>query len=84
MSVVIELDEKLVAEIDKVAKGFNKNRLEYINEILQKSLQVKQTKSDYTKAEIHRMYSDAYGKNPVQSNEFEIEEEQLTEVWKDS
>ncbi len=29
------------------------------------------------------MYAEAYGKFPVQPDEFEIEEEQMIEVWKD-
>ena len=83
MQVVIELDEKLVAEIDAIAKDFNKNRLQYINDSLQKSIQQDSRKTKYSEAEVRRMYQNAYGKHPVQPDEFEIEEEQLVEVWND-
>ncbi|CAN5715390.1 hypothetical protein BH18ACI1_BH18ACI1_15000 [soil metagenome] len=81
MSVTIELDEKLVAEIDAVAKDLSKNRLQYINDSLQKVLH--QDKRKYSEEEVSKMYREAYGKFPVQPDEFEIEEEQMIEVWKD-
>jgi metal-responsive CopG/Arc/MetJ family transcriptional regulator len=83
MSVVIELDENLVAEIDAVANNSNKNRLQYINETLRKALREDSEKRKYTSEEVREMYRKAYGENPVQPDEFEIEEEQLIEVWKD-
>ncbi len=83
MSVTIELDEKLVAEIDAVAKDFDKNRLQYINDSLQKILQQDKRKRKYSEEEVREMYRKAYGKFPVQPDEFEIEEEQMIEVWED-
>jgi len=83
MQVVIELDEKLVAEIDAVAKDFNKNRWQYISDSLQKSLQQDKRKRKFSEEEVRKMYREAYGKSPVQPDEFEIEEEQMIEVWKD-
>jgi len=82
MQVVIELDEKLVAEIDAVAKDFNKNRWQYINDSLQKSLEQDKRKRKYSEEEVSKMYEDAYGKFPVQPDEFEIEDEQMEEFWK--
>ncbi len=83
MQVVIELDEKLIAEIDAVAKDFNKNRLQYINDSLQKSLRRDLgRKSKLSEEEIGQMYGEAYGKSPVQPDEFEIEDEQMEEFWK--
>lgn len=83
MSVVIELDESLVAEIDAAAKDSNKNRLQYISETLRKSLRENSKKRKYSEEEVREMYHKAYGEKPVQPDEFEIEEEQLIEVWKD-
>jgi metal-responsive CopG/Arc/MetJ family transcriptional regulator len=83
MQVVIELDEKLVAEIDAVAKDFNKNRLQYINASLQKSLQRDLgRKAKLSEEEIGQMYAEAYGKFPLQPDEFEIEDEQMEKFWK--
>lgn len=83
MSVVIELDETLIAEIDAVAKDFNKNRWQYINDSLRKTLHQDKRKRRYSEEEVRKMYQEAYGKSPVQPDEFEIEEEQMIEVWKD-
>lgn len=83
MSVVIELDEKLIAEIDEIARDFNKNRLQYINETLRKSLRRDLgRKAKLSEEEIKQMYAEAYGKFPVQPDEFEIEDEQMEEFWK--
>ncbi|HEY0050246.1 MAG TPA: hypothetical protein VGB68_13210 [Pyrinomonadaceae bacterium] len=82
MSVFIELDEKLVAEIDAVAKDFNKNRVQYINESLRKTLHDDLRKRKLSEEEIGKMYQEAYEKFPVQSDEFEVEDEQMEEFWK--
>jgi metal-responsive CopG/Arc/MetJ family transcriptional regulator len=83
MQVLIELDENLVAEIDAIAKDFNKDRLQYINDTLQMSLRRNRPKPKLTEEEVSKMYADAYGKHPVQPDEFEIDEDQLIEAWKD-
>ena len=83
MSVAIELDEKLIAEIDAAAKDFNKDRLQYINDSLRKTIHQDKKKRKYSEEEVSEMYREAYGKFPVQPDEFEIEEEQMIEVWKD-
>ncbi len=80
--MVIELDEKLVAEIDVVAKDFKQNRLQYINETLQRSLQRDLARcAKLSEEEIGKMYAEAYAKHPVQPDEFEIEDEQMEEFW---
>jgi hypothetical protein len=78
MSVIIELDEKFVAEIDAAAKDFNKDRLQYISESLPKDLRRRKLSEE----EIGGIYSGAYGKRTVQTDEFEIEDEQMEEFWK--
>ena len=72
----------MIAEIDAVAKDFNKDRLQYINDSLQKVLQQDRRKRKYTDEEVGKMYQEAYGKFPVQPDEFEIEDEQMEEFWK--
>jgi metal-responsive CopG/Arc/MetJ family transcriptional regulator len=84
MSVVIELDEKLVEKIDAVVKDSNKDRMQYINETLEMTLlRDLGRKGKLSEKEIRQMYKEAYGKFPVQPDEFEIEEDQMIEVWKD-
>ncbi len=82
MQITIELDEKTVAQIDAVAKDCKKNRSQYINESLRKSLQKDLRRQKFSEEEISRMYREAYGKFPVQPDEFEIEDEQMEEFWK--
>jgi len=68
MQVVIELDEKLVAEIDAVAKDFNKNRLQYINDSLQKILQQDRRKKNTLKkksAECIERLTENFPSNPM-------------------
>jgi len=81
MSVTIELDEKLVAEIDAVAKDFNKNRLQYINDSMQKVLHQDRRKRKYSEEEVRKMYADAYGKHPQTAEE--IEEWEEVQSWED-
>jgi metal-responsive CopG/Arc/MetJ family transcriptional regulator len=81
MSVVIELDENLVSEIDAMAKGFNKNRLDYINESLQKALNQDRKKRKYTDEEVRQMYAEAYRKKP-QTKE-DIDEWEEVQHWED-
>jgi len=81
MQVVIELDEKLVAEIDAIAKDFNKNRLQYINDSLQKVLHQDKRKRKYSEEEVRKMYADAYRKHPQTAEE--IEEWEEVQCWED-
>ena len=81
MSVVIELDEKLVAEIDAVAKDFNQNRLQYINETLQISLQNDFLKKKRSDAEKVKKFIESYEKLPQQPEEYEIWQDE--QVWED-
>ena len=81
MSVVIELDENLVAEIDAVANNSNKNRLQYINETLRKALREDSGKRKYTSEEVREMYRKAYGKKPQTAEE--IEEWEEVQHWED-
>jgi len=77
MSVVIELDEKLLAEIDAVAKDFNKNRSQYINESLQDDF-LRKKRND---AEKVKRFIESYEKMPQQNEEFEIWHDE--QVWED-
>ncbi len=75
--VQIEIDEKTLAEVDEAIEVLRENRQDVFREAFRELAKRKK------EAEVARQYAEAYGKNPVQSDEFEIEEEQLIEVWKD-
>ncbi len=77
MSVLVELDEKIVSEIDVIAKHSQKKRNDCVNELLRKALRQQEIE------EKERRAVESYRRFPVQPEEFEVEEEQLIEAWKD-
>ena len=72
MQITIDIDEKTIEQIDVVAKGFNKNRLEYINETLQISLREDFLKKKQSDAEKVKRFIESYEKLPQQPEEYEI------------
>ncbi len=75
MSVLVELDERIVSEIDVLAKGANKNRSECTNDLLRKALRRE------TIEEKIRRHNAGYIRFPVQPGEFDIEDEQMEKFW---
>ncbi len=78
MTVQIEVDEKVLAEVDEAIKVLRENRDDVFREAFRELAQKKKRE-----AQVARQYAEAYRKNPVQPDEFYVEEEQLIEVWKD-
>jgi metal-responsive CopG/Arc/MetJ family transcriptional regulator len=81
MRITIELDDKLVEQIDATAKDFNKSRLQYINETLEKSLQNDALKKKRSDAEKVKRFVESYEKHPQQPEEYEIWQDE--QVWED-
>lgn len=81
MSVVIELDEKLVSEIDKAADNLKKDRLQFINESLEKSLQDGFLQKKKTDAEKVKRFIESYENQPQQPEEYKIWQDE--QVWED-
>ncbi len=77
MSVVIELDEKIIAEVDIFAKDFKKTREQYINDALQKSFEEARKKSEMSDKD--RRFIESYERIPQQPEEYEIWEDE--QVW---
>ena len=75
MSILVELDEKIVSEIDVIAETRKKNRSDCANELLQKALRLE------TMDEKIRRHKEGYKLFPVQPDEFEIEDEQMEKFW---
>ncbi len=75
MSILVELDEKIVSEIDAIAESSQKKRSECVNELLRKALRRE------TIEEKVRLHKESYKIFPVQPNEFEIEDEQMEKFW---
>jgi Arc/MetJ family transcription regulator len=78
MTVQIEVDEKILAEVHKAIAVLNETKEDAYLEAFRDLARKKKRE-----AEVASQYAEAYGKKPVQPDEFEIEEEQLIEVWKD-
>jgi hypothetical protein len=79
----LKIEDSLFAEIATRAEKLHKSKNDVVNELLRKALNQDKKKRKYTDEEVRQMYAEAYGKQPVQPDEFEIEEEQMIEVWKD-
>lgn len=78
MTVQIEVDEKVLAEVDEAIKVLRENRDDVFREAFSELARKKKRE-----AQVARQYAEAYRKNPVQPDEFYVEEEQLIEAWKD-
>ncbi len=76
MTVQIEIDEKTLAEVDAAIKILRENREDVFREAF-----LDLAKKKKKEAEVARIYGEAYEKNPVQPDEFEIEDEQMEEFW---
>ena len=68
MTVQINIDEKLMSQIDVIVGDLQIDRAEYFRKLAEEDL-------------IARQYADAYRKYPVQPDEFEIEDEQMEKFW---
>ena len=71
----MELDEKIVSEIDLIAENSRKGRNECVNELLRKALRRE------TIEEKIRRHKESYRLFPVQPDEFAIEDEQMEKFW---
>lgn len=85
MTVQIEVDEKMWAEAESLAKDLNINYTEmFLNTLRSDLYHLKEAKAkELTIAEKERKHRESYEKFPVQDEEFYVEEEQLIEAWRD-
>ena len=78
MTVQIDIDDSVLAEVDAALKVLKQERDTVFKEAFDELARRKKRE-----AEIAKEYSRAYSEKPVQPDEFDIDEEQLIEVWKD-
>ena len=85
MTVQIEVDEKMWAEAETLAKDLNINYTEmFLNTLRADLYRLKEAKAkELTISEKERKHRESYEKFPVQADEFYVDEEQLIEAWKD-
>ena len=81
MSVVIEVDEILVKQVDEISFGLETTRVKFVEEALREALQKAQKALEIKEKE--RKAIESYRKYPIQPDEFFVEEEQLIEAWKE-
>lgn len=85
MTVQIEVDEKMWAEAEALARDLNIDYTEmFLNTLRSDLYRLKEARAkELTIAEKERKHRESYEKFPVQSDEFYVEEKQLIEAWKD-
>lgn len=85
MTVQIEVDEKVWAEAESLAKALNIDYTElFVNTLRENLYSLKNAKEKaLTIAEKEKRHRESYEKDPVTSEEFNFDEEELAEVWKD-
>lgn len=77
MTVQIEIDEKLLAEVDTATAQEKISRVDFIQKALKDALRRRTIEEKERRAvESYRLY-------PIQPDEFYVDEEQLIEAWKD-
>ncbi len=77
MTVQIEIDEKVLEEVHKAIAILNERKEDAYLEAFRDLARKKKRE-----AEVAREYAEAYRKNPVQPDEFDVDEDQLIEAWK--
>lgn len=85
MTVQIDIDEKQWAEAQALARELDVDYNELVINALRSSLYSLKTakRKAISIAENERQHRESYEKNPVQPDEFFVEEEQLIEASKD-
>jgi hypothetical protein len=85
MTVQIDVDEKIWAEAESLAKDLNIDFKEmFLNTLRSDLYRLKEAKlKQKTIAEKEQKHRESYEKYPVQPDEFYVDEEQLIEAWKD-
>lgn len=76
MTVQIEIEEKLLAEVDTATAEEKISRVDFIQRALKDALRRR------TIEEKERRAVESYRRYPVQPDEFEIEDKQMEEFWK--
>jgi hypothetical protein len=78
MNVQINIPDSLLNQVHKAIDVLEESREEAYLEAF-RDLAVKKKRE----AEVRLQYASAYGKHPIQPDEFEIDEAQLEVVWKE-
>jgi metal-responsive CopG/Arc/MetJ family transcriptional regulator len=81
MQITLEIDDKIIEEIDAVAKSFNTNRFQYISETLELALKKDSMTQKRSDAEKVKKFIESYDKYPQMPAEYEVWEDE--QVWED-
>lgn len=78
MTIQLDIDNQALADLDEALGFLHEDRDDVVRAAFAELVKKKKRE-----AEVARQYAESYAKHPIQPDEFEIEEEQLIEVWKD-
>jgi len=76
MTIQLDIDTNVMAVIDEAISVLKEDRDDVFRQTF-----LELAKKKKREAEVAKQYAEAYGKQPVQPDEFEIDEAQITEVW---
>ena len=76
MTVQIDIDETTLADVDESLRILHQNRDDFFRQSILDGVAKARREAD-----VARQYAEAYGRNPVQPDEFEIEDEQMEKFW---
>ena len=76
MTVQIDIDETTLSEVDESLRILHQNRDDFFRQSILDAVAKAGREAD-----VARQYAEAYGRNPVQPEEFEIEDEQMEKFW---
>lgn len=79
MTVQIDIDEKTLAKVDKVAKTVEKSQIAYILDAINKSVNEDLRKFEIQEKE--KQFIESYKKQPQRPEEYEVWQDE--QVWSD-
>lgn len=75
MTIQIDLTEELLEKVDAAAESAKKNRVDFLSQMIEESMR-RRTIEDKIRRD-----QESYTKYPQQPDEYEIDEDQIAEVW---
>lgn len=78
MTIQLDIDTQVLSDLDEALGLLNEDRDNVVREAFAELVKKKKRE-----AEVARQYAESYAKQPLQPDEWEVDEEQQIEAWKD-
>ncbi len=78
MTIQLDIDTQVLSDLDEALGLLNEDRDNVVREAFAELVKKKKRE-----AEVARRYAESYAKQPLQPDEWEVDEEQQIEAWKD-